>query len=153
MDERRAISAGSGATRRAAWLQQAALARPSRASLARLALALLLAAAAAGPTSCARGGGAPVARPAPVPTTPGERDARIRDLEAAIGVEQEALRELISAGPVEGSDSLHTSQEMRAIAERLPALQDELRGLLRAREIAAAREKRARESSSEPGEH
>ncbi len=57
---------------------------------------------------------------------------------------------LISAGSSEDGDPLHSSGEMREIANRLPALQDELRELHRAREIAAIRAKRARELQNEP---
>ena len=67
-------------------------------------------------------------------------EPRIRELEASIAREQEALRALIGAGPREGEDPLHTSPEIRAIAQRLPALQGELRRLLEARDIARARD-------------
>ncbi len=115
--------------------------------LAQLGMSLFLAAA---PTACASAGDAPIAARAAAPTTPEERDARIRELGAAIAEDEEALRVLISAGSSEGDDPLHTSNEMREIANRLPALQDELRELLRAREIAATRAKRARELQNEP---
>ena len=123
-------------------------ARGASTAPARLALALLLGFAPLGPTACAKTADAPLA--APAPRTAGGRDARILDLEAAIEVEEEALRVLISTEPDEGEGPLHTSDEMRGIANRLPALQDELRGLLRAREIAAAREERARELQRDP---
>ncbi len=110
----------------------------------------LLAVAAATPTACASANHSSVTPSAPAPTTPAERDARIDELEAAVAVEQEALRVLISAGPTDGDDPLLTSDEIREIATRLPALQDELRGLLRAREIAALREQRARELLNDP---
>ena len=115
----------------------------SRNGLKALGMALVLAATANAPTGCASSGDASPAAVAPM--TDDERDARIRELEAAIAVEEEALRELISGDPVGRDDPLITSDEMREIANRLPALQDELRGLLRAREISSLREKRARE--------
>ena len=111
----------------------------------RLGLALLMVAA---PLDGASKGEAPLS--APSPTTPEERDARIHELETAIAEQEEALRVLIRAEPTEGDDPLITSDEMREVANRLPELQDELRGLVRAREIAAAREKRARELQSDP---
>jgi len=115
-------------------------------------MALSLAAAAIVPTGCASPGDASIAGQveSPTPTNDEERDTRIRELEAGIAVEQEALRALISAGITEGDDPLLSSDAMRDIANRLPTLQDELRGLLRALEISAAREERAREQQSDP---
>ena len=121
--------------RKTRWTAPASGVQSGRTSLAPLGLALLLAAAT--PTACVSAGDASVAARPAAPTTPGERDTRIRELEAAISVEEEALRVLISAERSEGDDPLHSSDEMRDIAHRLPTLQDELRGLLRAREIAA----------------
>ncbi len=110
----------------------------------------LLAVAAVAPTACASAPNPSITTSAPAPTTPVDRDARIHELEAAVANEKEALRVLISAGPTEGDDPLLTSDEIREIATRLPALQDELRGLVRAREIEATREKRARELLHDP---
>ena len=112
-------------------------------------MALFLVATAVAPSGCASSGDASMGPgTGPAPTSADERDARIRELEAAIAKEEEALRVLISAGPTEGGDPLITSDEMRGIANRLPVLQDEIRGLRRAREISAAREKRASELKS-----
>jgi hypothetical protein len=56
-------------------------------------------------------------------------DARIRELEAAIARDEEAL-EVMIARPAQGGDaSLAQSPELREIARRLPALQAELRRL------------------------
>ncbi len=114
-----------------------------RNGLQALGITLFLTAAAIAPTGCASSGDAPMT--APAPKTAAESDALIFDLEAAIAVEQETLRELISAGLTESVDPLLTSDEIRGIANRLPKLQDELRGILRALEISAARDERERE--------
>ena len=116
-------------------------------------MALFLVATAVAPSGCASSGDAsmgPGPGTGPAPTSADERDARIRELEAAMAIEQEALRVLISARLTERDDPLLTSDAMRSIANRLPMLQDELRGLLRALEISAEREERARELQRDP---
>jgi len=110
----------------------------------------LLAVVAAAPIACASAGNSPLLPAAPAPATSVQLDAHIQELEAAVAIEQEALRVLISAGPTEGDDPLLTSDAIREIAARLPALQDELRGLARERAIAALREQRARELLNNP---
>lgn len=63
------------------------------------------------------------------PSDASDLDARIRELEAAIARDEEALEALI-AGPAQGGDApLAQSPELREIAGRLPALQAELRQL------------------------
>jgi hypothetical protein len=56
-------------------------------------------------------------------------EARRSELEAAIAADEEALKALISEAPVEGSDALIDSDELREIARRLPELQAELEAL------------------------
>jgi hypothetical protein len=65
-----------------------------------------------------RGGSAPTAL-----------DAQIRELEAAIARDQEALMALIGEASPEGADPADDSDELREIARRLPALQADLRAL------------------------
>jgi hypothetical protein len=65
-------------------------------------------------------------------------DARIREVEAAIARDQEALKVLIAEDPAEGRDSLAQSQQLREIAHRLPGLQAELRSLRAQRAAQAA---------------
>jgi hypothetical protein len=72
------------------------------------------------------------------PPSPTELDARIREVEAAIARDQEALKILIAEDPAEGSDPLEQSQQLRAIAHRLPGLQAELRSLQAQRAARAA---------------
>jgi hypothetical protein len=72
------------------------------------------------------------------PPSPAELDARIREVEAAVARDQNALKVLIAEDPVEGSDSLAQSQQLRAIAHRLPGLQAELRSLRAQRAARAA---------------
>jgi hypothetical protein len=72
------------------------------------------------------------------PPSPAELDARIRELEAAVARDQDALKVLIAEDPAEGSDSLEQSQQLRAIAHRLPGLQAELRSLRAQRAARAA---------------
>ena len=73
---------------------------------------------------------------APPSTT--ELDARIREVEAAIARDEEALKVLIAEDPAEGRDSLAQSQQLREIAHRLPGLQAELRSLRAQRAAQAA---------------
>jgi hypothetical protein len=61
-------------------------------------------------------------------------DARSAELEAAIGRDREALRRFVSEqGATPEGQPLHANPELREIARRLPALQQELRELRRAR--------------------
>jgi hypothetical protein len=74
---------------------------------------------------------------AATPSTP-ELDARIREVEAVIARDEEALKLLIAEDPAEGRDSLAASQQLREIAQRLPGLQAELRSLRAQRAAQAA---------------
>jgi hypothetical protein len=66
-------------------------------------------------------------------------DARIVDIEAAIGRDRAALRRFVSEqGGNPGVTPLHANREVQEIARRLPALQQELRELRRARATRAA---------------
>jgi uncharacterized coiled-coil protein SlyX len=68
------------------------------------------------------------AAPAPAATVPASgREQRIRELEARIAEDEEALKQLISA-PGEQAD-VAVSPELREIAARLPRLQAELASL------------------------
>jgi len=118
-----------------------------RSELKALGIALVLSAATIAPTGCASSGDA--SPTAPAPTTVEESEERIFDLEAAIALEQEVLRNLISAGLAEGDDPLLSSDDMSGIANRLPGLQDELRVILRALEISAERDEQKRKSQSD----
>jgi hypothetical protein len=73
---------------------------------------------------------APVeASPPPGQSDASDLDARIRELEATIARDEEALEAMI-ARPAQGGDApLAQSPELREIARRLPALQAELRRL------------------------
>lgn len=72
------------------------------------------------------------------PPSTTELDARIREVEAAIARDQEALKVLIAEDPAEGADSLAQSEPLREIAHRLPGLQAELRSLRAQRAAQAA---------------
>ena len=72
------------------------------------------------------------------PPSPTELDARIREVEAAIARDEEALKVLIAEDPVEGRDSLAESPQLREIAHRLPGLQAELSSLRAQRAAQAA---------------
>jgi uncharacterized small protein (DUF1192 family) len=61
------------------------------------------------------------------PPPPADLDARIGELEARIAADEEALKVLISDPARAGT--LRGSPEVRAIGERLPALQAELAAL------------------------
>ena len=76
----------------------------------------------------------PVPPPSP-PTPESPLDARIQELELAIGLDQEALKRLLSE-PASAS-GLQASEELREISQRLPQLQAELRSLREQRERAA----------------
>jgi hypothetical protein len=76
----------------------------------------------------------PVSPPSP-PTPESPLDARIQELELAIGLDQEALKRLLSE-PASAS-GLQASEELREISQRLPQLQAELRSLREQRERAA----------------
>ena len=65
-------------------------------------------------------------------------DTRIREVEAAIARDEEALKVLIAEDPAEGRDSLAQSPQLREIAHRLPGLQAELRSLRAQRAAQAA---------------
>lgn len=83
----------------------------------------------------------PAAAPAPepiasaVPPAEASLDARIAELEARIAAEQETLKALISDPAA--APELRGSSELRAIGERLPALQSELEALRSQRAEAA----------------
>lgn len=64
-------------------------------------------------------------------------DARIAELEAAIARDERALKDLISEAPMDGGDALVDSPELREIARRLPALQEDLRALRERRDGTA----------------
>jgi hypothetical protein len=64
--------------------------------------------------------------PAPAPPLSGDAAARRDELAAAIARDEEALKQHVSSGD---DTSFVASPELRAIAERLPALQAELRAL------------------------
>jgi hypothetical protein len=85
-----------------------------------------------------------VPEPLPASATPGppivtddsyEYDDRIRELQARIAADEEALKGMIS-GP-EAPGPVEVPPELREIAERLPRLQAELASLLRGRARAA----------------
>jgi hypothetical protein len=77
--------------------------------------------------------GAPAVRPVDEPAA--ARDQRIRELEARVAADQEALKRLI-ADP-DSAAGLRGSPELREISERLPRLQAELQALRAQDEDAA----------------
>ena len=73
-----------------------------------------------------RGTAAPRRRTA---KTASDLDARIRELEARIAEDEEALKQLISAPGADADADTEVSPELREIAARLPRLQAELASL------------------------
>jgi hypothetical protein len=88
------------------------------------------------PGSASGTGGAPVDSG---PVGIAELDARIREVEASIARDEEALKALIGDESPEAADSLESSPKLREIAGRLPGLQAELRELRAQRAAKAAR--------------
>jgi uncharacterized coiled-coil protein SlyX len=63
-----------------------------------------------------------------------ELDARIAELEILVAMDEETIKQMVSAPPTEEYDELIHSTELRKIAARLPILQGELNELRRWRE-------------------